>query len=102
MAASGTKQNWINEASVNVLCEKLAASKTIDQCSIICELVNRNETSELVRVAIKEQESNNLPFWNSYLVADFAKAALHILGLENYSGHREETSKLIACKLQFA
>ena len=36
-----------------------------------------------------------------YMVSDFAKAYLHLIGAKEYSGTREEVKALIMCKMVF-
>ena len=70
-------------------------------CQAICELTNRLQQSSEEIQKLKELCDNKTPFWNNYLVSDFAEASLDILGKRKYSGNKHETKRFIEAKLDF-
>lgn len=73
----------------------------IISCVAICETTKRkNDTNDVIEALIEKKESQE-SFWNNYLVSDFARAALHLLGKEEYTGKREEVLELIKANLIF-
>lgn len=73
----------------------------LDKCAILCELTKRGIHSSRVREAIAPLKNDNSVFWNTYLLSDFAYAALHLMGWEEYNGNREEIKRLISSQLSF-
>ena len=71
------------------------------KCNCLCELVRRADLPPNAADAIKQLSDDNSVFWNTYLVSDFAQAAMHILGIEKYEGGRDEIKNLIDSKLIF-
>ncbi len=100
MAQIGMKNNW-NKLAPSLLAKCLPLENKVNQCAIICELVKKNVHSSEVRDSISLLKSSSSVFWKPYLVSDFAIAALHILGMEEYTGNREEIKALISSGLNF-
>lgn len=74
----------------------------LDKCAVLCELTKRNVHSSNVRDAIIPLKDDTSVFWNTYLLSDFAYAALHLMDWEKYDGNREEIKNLISSKLVFS
>ena len=51
------------------------------------EAVKRKLSDEQIADGLKKMTSDNQFFWEPYHVSDLAHAALHILGLQKYSGN---------------
>lgn len=92
----------LNKMGIHLLAEMLKSTDNpIEKCEIICEMVNRGIHSVSTRNAIARHKKDNSVFWNTYYVSDFATAALHILGWEEYAGNRREIKRLINSGLRF-
>ncbi len=89
------KNDWI-EVSTENLIARLPKDKAVGKCVIICELVNRKASSAIIKEVLTKEKNNNNSCWNSYLVSDYATAAMHLLGMNKYKGNKEEIIRLIA------
>lgn len=97
----GMKPNSMGNLETSVILSVLQKGGTIQKCNSLIELVKRKETTDEISKVIKLAASDDSPLWNSYLVSDFAKAALDVLGIRKYDGNREEINNLISVKLCF-
>lgn len=96
------RKDW-SKFSSSLLTEMLEKSNgSIMKCDLICELVARNYQGSSFKKVLNELSESDQVFWNNYKVADFAKAAKHIMRFENYSGRKKEIRTLIEAKLRFA
>ena len=97
------KNDW-SKMSRELLIEIVKSKEVnvLDKCAILCELTKRNIHSSSVRDAIVPLKSDHSVFWNTYLLSDFACAALHLMDWEKYDGNREEINNLISSKLVFS
>lgn len=94
-------RNNLSKLNRELLLETLRSqTNPIELCNIICEITKRGIHSSSTREAIAFHKDNQDVFWNTFLVSDFARAALHILKWEKYNGDRREVLKLIESGLQ--
>lgn len=95
------RRNW-NKFSTQLLIEMLKKDENpIEICDLICELTKRKSHSSTVRDILRKLSKSQAVFWNDYLVADFALAALDLMAWDNYKGDREEVNRLIESGLNF-
>lgn len=80
----------------------LNSKSVIKKCEAICEIVKLDIHDPNIANALKMMKSDDSSFWNFYTVHDFAVAALHLLGIEKYNGHREEIQNLISVHMNFS
>ena len=90
-------QDW-NDMSF----ENIAKLNTTEKIKAICSMVREKNDIEQSGKILKQLSEDNTKFWNTYLVSDFAIAALDILGIKKYDGNRYEIQRMIQSELNFS
>lgn len=91
----------LNDLSSEKLIEMLNDKNPTIVCQAICELTNRPQHSSIEFEQLQKLCDNKTPFWNDFLISDFAEASLDILGQVKYTGNKNEVKRLIESKLDF-
>ena len=80
---------------------ELYNASTTEKVKTICALVKGELKLTNATEILKSLAQDNVKFWNTYLVSDFAIAALDIMGIRKYRGDKYEIKRLIPSGLKF-
>lgn len=70
----------------------------------IISMIKKDYSTPMLISRLKELKTDDIPLFgttDSYTVADFANAALDIMGIEHYRGYRKTVEILIQAKMAF-
>ena len=99
MCSIRTNYGDLSGVSDAELLEIMYQPYTIPKCGGISEAAKRKLRSQAVIERLKELKTDYAVLAGDTTVSDFACAALDIIGIEKYSGNREQTIQLIKIRL---
>ncbi len=82
--------NHWETATTREIVEALQSNLPITKSFAMFAAVREHMKSHEIAAELKQAENDTDWFWKPYTVSDLAKAALHILGIEKYTGNKAE------------